>query len=95
MQVNTLYPYAFHKEGELYTTEYFMTTDSIDNQLPAKGSVWIVVAVEGEERHVFHLPKPSGILKQPREIIEIIIQREVMRFLQGPAALAFHNAVSM
>ena len=92
MQLNTLCQFSFHKDGEFYSTEYFVTTDSMDNQTLPKGSVWIVVAVEGEERQIFHQSKPSGILKQPREIIEIIIQREVVRFMQSIAAPVFQNA---
>ena len=82
MKLNTLYHCCFKKGADVYQVEYSLTTGAIDNETTSKGHLWLVISVEGEENIKFHLSKSLTILKQPKEIVEVIVQRERWQFLQ-------------
>lgn len=92
MKLNTLYHCCFKKGADVYQVEYFLTTGAIDNETTSKGCLWLVISVEGEENIKFHLSKSLAILKQPKEIIEVVVQRETGHFLQQLWATAPPNA---
>jgi hypothetical protein len=82
MQLNTLYQYLFHSDAEPCRIDYFLTTDSLSEQHNNDGNVWLVISIEGDANQKFIVSKPSSILLQPREIVEVIIQRETINYLQ-------------
>ena len=64
----------------------------MDNEPTNAGCLWLVVSVAGEENIKFHLSKSLVILKQPKEIVEVIVQRETWHFLQQLWATASPDA---
>lgn len=92
VKLNTLYHCCFKNGADVYQVEYSLTTGAIGNETTSEGHLWLVVSVEGEENIKFHLSKSRTILKQPKEIIEVIVQREAGRFLQQLWATAPPNA---
>ena len=82
MQLNTLYQYIFRSDTETFRIDYFLTTDTFSDQSNSEGNVWLVISLEGEVKQKFLVSKPSSILHQPKEIIEVIIQRETNNYLQ-------------
>jgi hypothetical protein len=89
MELNTLYQYSFKKGAVVYDLEYFLTTDEITTQSCGEGNLWLVVSIEGADKHRFCLSKSSRIAKQPKEIIEIIIRRETLAYLHDCATKEF------
>ena len=81
MQINTLYKYIFHSDTEACRIDYFLTNDSLSEQHSNEGNIWLVISLEGDENQKFIVSKPSSILLQPREIVEVIIQRETINYL--------------
>jgi hypothetical protein len=81
MQLNTLYQYFFRSNTETFRIDYFLTTDTLSDQVNSEGNVWLVISLEGEDKQKFVVSKPASILHQPREIIEVIIQRETVSYL--------------
>jgi hypothetical protein len=59
-----------------------LTNDSLSEQHSNDGNVWLVISIEGDANQKFIVSKPSSILLQPREIVEVIIQRETINYLQ-------------
>jgi hypothetical protein len=82
MQLNTLYQYFFHSNAEACRIDYFLTNDSLSEEPCNEGNVWLVISIEGDQNQKFIVSKPSSILIQPREIVEVIIQRETINYLQ-------------
>ena len=82
MQLNTLYQFFFRSNSETSRIDYFLTTDTLSDQVNSDGNVWLVISLEGEDQQRFVVSKPASILHQPKEIIEVIIQREIVKYLQ-------------
>ncbi len=82
MQLNTLYQYCFHSGTETFRIDYFLTADELSDQVNIAGNIWLVISIEVGEKQNFLVSKPSSILHQPKEIIELIIQRETLSYLQ-------------
>jgi hypothetical protein len=59
-----------------------LTNDSLSEEQCNEGNVWLVISLEGDVNQKFIVSKPSSILLQPREIVEVIIQRETINYLQ-------------
>jgi|GEM_PF-1437250 len=82
MQLNTLYQYCFRTGTETFRIDYFLTAEELNGQVNIAGNIWLVVSLEMGDKQKFLVSKPSSILHQPKEIIELIIQRETLSYLQ-------------
>jgi len=91
MQLNTVYELRFEK-GQVYQVNYYLTTDVLTDETLAADSLWLVISIDGNEDETFYLSKPASILKQPKEVIEIIVQRETIYCMHRPITPAFPEA---
>ncbi len=82
MQLNTLYHYRFRSGTETIRIDYFLTADELNDQVNIEGNIWLVISLEAGHQQKFLVSKPSSILHQPKEIIELIIQRETLSYIQ-------------
>jgi hypothetical protein len=91
MQLNTLYQYFFRSGTESFRIDYFLTTDTLSDQVNSDGNVWLVISLEGEDKQKFLVSKPLSIIHQPKEIIEVIIQRETVSYMRHAETAVAHN----
>lgn len=75
-QLNELFSFSFEKSSDTITAEYFFTPESLQGQKATKGVVWLAIKTE---QFTIKVLKPESILKQPKEIIEKIVQRELVQ----------------
>ncbi|MGZ3838179.1 MAG: hypothetical protein ACXVMS_05865 [Flavisolibacter sp.] len=89
MELNTLQHCRFQYGNLEFLVEYFLTADLIEEDLVAPGLVALVVSWGKEENQKHCVTKSVALLRQPKDIIEIIVQREVLHLVQSTnAALA-------
>jgi len=86
MQLNTLYQYFFRSHTECFRIDYFLTSDNLSDRVNSEGNVWLVISLEREDKQKFLVSKPSSIIHQPKEIVEVIIQRETVYYMQHAEA---------
>ncbi len=83
MQLNTLHPYRFDKEEENFFVRYSLSFESPLDQRPAPlGNVWLIITIDGITERSLQLSKPFSLLRQPKEIVEIVVQREAWHYIQ-------------
>lgn len=87
MELNSVYEFYFDKGSQQYEVNYFFTVDKIKNTAPLPGEIWLVITVRTEENQNLYVPKSLSILRQPKEIVEIIVRREALVLLEDSTCL--------
>lgn len=82
MEVETIHQYCFKRGSETCSVEFFLSTKAMGHQINEPGKIWLFISVKGNEEHKFCLPKSIDILRQPKEIVRVIVKRETLHYLQ-------------
>ena len=81
MEPNTLQCCRFKRGGNAYEVEYFLTKDSVCSHAIAPGHLWLVISLLSSQPQTWYVSKSVAILRQPEEVISVIVQRETMEYL--------------
>ena len=71
----------FNKGCQRYVVEYFLTLDRIGDTVPPHGEVWLVLSIRESEHQKHYVLKSLSILRQPKEVIDIIVRREALAIM--------------
>lgn len=84
MELNTPKQCHFDNGSHSFEIDYFLTRDNIGGDSPLPEQVRLVLSVQGSQKH--YITKSVSIMKQPEEVIEIIVRREALAFLDRSVA---------
>jgi len=83
MELNRVYELCVNKGSQQYAVDYFFTVDKINDTSPSPGEIWLVIAVRGDEEHHCCVPKSLSFIRQPEEIVAIIVRREALVLIEN------------
>jgi hypothetical protein len=78
LHLNKLSSCDFFWLEKLHQINYFCTKEAVNENKMAFNQVWLVI---DWEKTIIKILKPETILRQPREVIEKIVEREVKQYL--------------
>jgi hypothetical protein len=83
MELNTWQQCNCNKGSHLFEIDYFFTNDKIAGTAPPPAEVWMVFFIKGSEDQKHCIAKSLSILRQAKEVIDIIARREALAFIDG------------
>lgn len=81
MELNTLKQCHFKSGSQQFEIDYFLTRDSIGSDPPLPEEVRLVLSIRGSQDQKHYIAKSVSIMRQPKEVIEIIVRREALALI--------------
>jgi hypothetical protein len=95
MEPNTLQYCRFKRGGNAYEVEYFLTKDPVCSHAIVPGHLWLVISLVSSQPHTWYVSKSVAILRQPAEVISVIVQRETMEYLVQLSSVEAQDACTV
>lgn len=84
MELNTLKQCHFNNGSQRFDIDYFLTKDSIGGDPLLPQEVRLVLSIRGNQKR--YIAKSISIMRQPKEVIEIIVRREALALIDTSLA---------
>ena len=83
MELNTWQQCNCNRGSHRFEIDYFLTKDKIAGTAPSPPEVWLVFFINGSKDQKHCIAKSLSILRQAKEVIDIIARREAIAVMES------------